>query len=305
MRRLHDDELAVDVDLVQRLVADAFPALAGRELVPVATSGSSNTMFRLGRDLVVRLPRQPGGGASITKEARWLPYVAGRLPVAVPEVVGVGEPALGYPERWSVTSWLPGAVPRPPVSGAASVRLARDLADLVAHLRAMVVPAGVATDASLSWYRGGPLAALDADVRMSATACAGLGLPLDLRAALRVWDLAVAAEETVEPSVGWYHGDLVAENLLVDRAGRLSAVLDLGGLGVGDPTVDLVVAWEVLDAEGRAVFRRALDVDDATWTVSRGWAVLIGLVTFPYYGATMPQRCADRVAMVQAATRGD
>ena len=81
-------------------------------------------------------------------------------------------------------------------------------------------------------------------------------------------------------------------------------MLDLGGLAVGDPTVDLVVAWEVLDAAGRRELRRALDVDDDTWMTSRGWALLIAVITFPYYGATMPRRCADRLTMARAALSG-
>ena len=52
------------------------------------------------------------------------------------------------------------------------------------------------------------------------------------------------ADQVVSPL--WLHGDLLAENLLV-RQGELAAVLDFGGLAVGDPTVDLVVAWELLD----------------------------------------------------------
>ncbi len=106
------------------------------------------------------------------------------------------------------------------------------------------------------------------------------------------------------PGDTWFHGDLLVENLLVDQTGGLAAVIDFGGLALGNPTVDLVVAWEALDDEGRRVLRRALDVDDATWTASRGWALLIALITFPYYGTSMPVRCADRLAMAQAAIRG-
>ena len=78
-----------------------------------------------------------------------------------------------------------------------------------------------------------------------------LGIRLDFDEALRVWDRAVDASCAVEPSRSWYHGDLLVENLLLDDAGRLAAVIDFGGLAIGDPTVDLVVAWEALDDGGR------------------------------------------------------
>ena len=161
-----------------------------------------------------------------------------------------------------------------------------------------------AYDAALSSYRGLPLSELDGDFREAAAACRSLEVGVDVDEALRVWDQAVDASLAAEPIIGWYHGDLLLENLLLDDHGRLAAVLDFGGLAIGHATVDLAVAWEALDADSRGLFRTALDVDDATWTTSRGWALLIAMITFPYYGTTMPARCADRVAMVHAAIAG-
>jgi aminoglycoside phosphotransferase (APT) family kinase protein len=125
-----------------------------------------------------------------------------------------------------------------------------------------------------------------------------LGLDLDACAAL--WTEAMAlpsADDSAPPR--WHHGDLVAENLLV-RDGRLAAVLDFGGLSLGDPTVDLVVAWEVLDPEARGTFREEVGVDDGDWLRGRAWALAIAVMTFPYYWATMPGRCADRLALARA-----
>ena len=298
---LHDDEIPIDLALVRALVDRAFPQYAGEELRPLGASGSSNALFRLGDELLVRLPRQPGGTASIEKEARWLPVFAPRLPVPVPQVVAVGEPDLGYPERWSVTTWLEG---RPPtvVTGAADGdrrALAADLAEVVSRLRGLAVPAGAAEDPSLRWYRGQPLHEHEAAFRETVDACRRIpDLDLDLDALVRVWDAAVAAPAAAqEPR--WFHGDLCAENLLV-RDGRLAGVLDFGGLAVGDPTIDLVLAWEVLDAAGRDTFRQALGVDDGAWLRGRGWAVFLTTMTFPYYRHTMPARCADRLAMARA-----
>ena len=304
MPRLHADELAVDAGLVRRLVDDAFPQYSAHALEPARESGSSNALFRLGDDLVVRLPRQPGGGATIDKEERWLPFVDTHLTVAVPEVVGVGEPALGYSERWAITRWLPGTAPAvPPTAAGSREPLARDLARFLTELRAIPVPSDASTDESLSWYRGLPLPELDGDFRDTVNDCRHLDLDLDLDDVLRVWDEAAEGSRTAASAPTWYHGDLLAENLLL-RDRHLAAVLDFGGLAIGDPTVDLAVAWEVLDAEGRTELRRALDLDDATWAASRGWALLIALITFPYYGATMPRRCADRLVMAQAALAG-
>lgn len=303
MAGLHDDEIPIDADLVRALVAATLPQYAGLDVRPLGASGSTNALFRLGSDLVVRMPRQPGGSA-IEKEARWLPMIERELSVAVPAVVALGTPGLGYPESWSVNRYLEGSLPtvtadRMPPEGPRH-GLADDLARLIGQLHAIEVPDGALHDDELTWYRGGPLGDVDDSFRRSVAASREIdGLGLDLDTALRVWDQILEATRGSDPAPSWYHGDLLAENLLV-RDGRLSAVLDFGTLGVGDPSVDLVAAWEVLDPESRATFRRAVDVDDATWQRAMGWALYIAFVTFPYYWDTMPARCADRRVMAHA-----
>lgn len=302
---LHDDELPIDVPLVRSLLDRTLPGAASLRLVPLDRSGSSNALFRLGDDLLVRLPRQPGGSASIDKEARWLPHVGPRLPVSVPEVVAVGEPGPGYPERWMVVRWLEGAVPSAddpvPDGGTSRDRLAPDLAAVVTALRDLDVPHDASTDPGLQWYRGEPLAGQDGRTRRDIEACRAIPGPgLDLDAALQVWEEAMALPGVGEAATPqWYHGDLLGENLLV-RNGRLVAVLDFGGLAVGDPTVDLMVAWDLLDGASRERFREAVAVDDAAWLRGRAWALSIALMTFPYYWGTMPDRCAGRLAMARA-----
>lgn len=303
--RLHEDEIPIDDALVRALVDQALPELADLPLRRLESTGSSNALFRLGPELLVRMPRQPGGTASIEKEARWLPQVGRALPVAVPEIVAVGDPDLGYPERWSVVRWLEGEVPCAVEPGAAldptRRDLAVDLAAVVVALGDLDVPQVALRDPALRWYRGDPLAAMDQSTRRAVKDCrANPDLDLDLDAVLRVWATSMrlpGVGEVVEPR--WYHGDLCAENLLV-RDGRLVGVLDFGGLAVGDPTIDLVPAWEVLDAPSRAVFRDATGVDEATWLRGRAWALALAVMTFPYYWTTMPARCADRLAMARS-----
>jgi aminoglycoside phosphotransferase (APT) family kinase protein len=298
---LHDDELPIDDALVRTLVDRALPQYTNLPLRRMSASGSTNALFRLGDDLIVRLPRQPGGSAGIRRETRWLPTIAAALPVAVPEVVGVFGPDAGYPETWSVVRRLDGEHPEVVDPGTPAdpgrSRLAIDLADVVVALRNAHVPDEARNDPELHWYRGDPLAAMAADTAAGIARCRALGdFGFDLDDAERVWAQAMTlpgVHDRVEPR--WYHGDLAAENLLV-RDGRLSAVLDFGALSVGDPTVDLIVAWEVLDPPAREVFRERIGVDDATWLRGRAWALCLALGIW-YYWSTMPARRASRIAV--------
>ena len=300
-RALHSDEIPIDAELVHRLVRRAMPAHADAPVRRLASSGSTNALFRLGDDLLVRLPRQPGGSASISKEATWLPVLGPLLPVSVPEVVAVFEPDHAYPERWSVVRWIDGAHPEvvDPDTSIDPQRdiLANDLATVLDALWQAEVPTAAVNNAHLHSYRGEPLATMDEATRENIERCRSLkDFDLDLGAAEQIWaesmKLSGAADRT---SPRWYHGDLAAENLLV-RDGALAAVLDFGGLSVGDPTVDLVVAWEVLDPPARDLFRRQVGVDDATWLRGRAWALSITLMIW-YYWTTMPERRARCMAV--------
>ena len=300
-RILHDDEIPIDAGLVRALVDRAMPQYAGLPVRRLDSSGSSNALFRFGEHLLIRLPRQPGGSATISKEARWLPVLGPSLPVGVPEVVAVFEPDCGYQERWSVVHWIDGEHPAvvSPETPADPRRgdLAADLAEVVNALWLAEIPSGAADDPDLRWYRGEPLATMDAVTRKNIGCCRALGdFEFDLDAAERLWDEAMRLPGISDrPPPRWYHGDLAAENLLM-RNGRLAAVLDFGGLAIGDPAVDLAVAWEVLDPQAREIFRSKLGVDDATWLRGRAWALSITLMIW-YYWTTMPQRRSSRIAI--------
>ena len=278
-----------------------MPAYADAPIHRLGSSGSTNALFRLGEDLLVRLPRQRGGSATISKEATWLPVLGPLLPVSVPDVVAVFEPDREYPERWSVVRWIEGAHPEvvDPDTSVDPRRedLAKNLAAVIRALKQAELPAGAANIAHLQWYRGEPLATMDQATRENIERCRTLeDFDFDLDAAEQIWAEAMklpgAADRTTPR---WYHGDLAAENLLV-RDGALTAVLDFGGLSVGDPTVDLVVAWEVLDPPARDLFRRQVGVDDATWLRGRAWALSITLMIW-YYWTTMPERRARCMAV--------
>ncbi|MEU5208934.1 aminoglycoside phosphotransferase family protein [Streptomyces sp. NPDC020742] len=286
-RTMHADEIPVDVPLVRRLLGARFPQWAPLPLTPVDSVGTSNVMYRLGADKVVRLPRMAGAAEDVAKEHRWLPRLAPSLPAAVPEPLGEGAPADGYPFPWSVYGWLAGGHP---VIGrlAEPVLLAGDLGEFVAALH-RIDP----TDGPPS-YRSETLAARDGITRAALGELRGT---IDGDAATAVWDEALRAPGRSGPPV-WIHADLQPGNLLLTE-GRLSAVIDFGCLGVGDPAVDLIVAWYVLPERARQTFRAAVEADDAMWTRGRGWALSVALMELRYYRDTNPAMAATARHVIQ------
>lgn len=287
--RMHDDELDIDAALVRRLVAARFPQWAELPVHRVDSAGTDNAMFRLGPELAVRLPRLVRTADSLGTELRWLPRLAPLLPVAVPTPLASGEPTEDYPCTWSVLRWLPGANP---TAGqvTAPVRLAEDLARFVTALRRADTADAPAAG------RGVPLATRDQPTRAAIEALRGLGL-VDVDAVTAAWEQALRVPARPGPAA-WVHGDLGPGNVLVDR-GRLTGVIDFGCAGVGDPTVDLIVAWNLLPAEARPVLRAALGADDATWARGRGWALSISLIQLPYYRHTNPVLAANSLHVIR------
>lgn len=270
--RMHAGERDIDAALVRRLLEGQLPEWAPLPIRRVPSSGTDNALYRLGDELVVRLPRIDWAVAGVQRELEWLPRLAPHLPVAVPVQVAVGVPGEGYPVRWGVYRWLDG---EPPEEGTSA--LARDLAAFVAALQRVD-----ATGAPPGGHRGGPLHVRDADTR---AALARLDAEIDVAAAADAWEAALDAPPWQREPV-WLHGDILAGNLLV-RGGRLAAVIDWGVACAGDPAFDYVIAWSLL-APVRDEFRAAAGVDDATWARARGLALSQALIALPYYLHTTP-----------------
>jgi aminoglycoside phosphotransferase (APT) family kinase protein len=271
---MHPDELAVDAALVARLVAAQFPAWAALPVRRVRSTGTVNAIFRLGEELYARLPLLPHWAADLEREQRWLPRLAPRLPLRVPEPVARGEPDAAYPLPWSVFRWIPGAPYDDDVADEPAAAAA--LAAFVTALRA--IPVDGAPPAGRR-----PLAELD---EMTRSAIDRAGGAIDAAAATAAWERALAAP-VWDGARTWIHGDLLRPNLLV-RDGRLHAVIDFGGAGAGDPATDVLAAWAVFGPAGRAAFRAALAVDDGAWERARGIALHQAVMIVPYYAETNP-----------------
>jgi aminoglycoside phosphotransferase (APT) family kinase protein len=276
-RRMHADEVETDETLVRRLLAAQFPQWAMLPIHALPAGGTDNAIYRLGDELSVRLPRRRGAGTGwLNKEFEWLTRLAPSLPFSIPTPLARGVAGEGFPNEWAVYDWLEG-------EEAASTHLdlpraAVDLAELLASLQRFEPAGGPAPGA-----RGGPLQPRDAATRAG---IASLGGAIDAAAVTAAWETALAAPDWNGRPV-WIHGDLDARNLLA-RDGRITGVIDWASACVGDPACDVKVAWAVLDAETRPLFRERLGIDDATWARGRGWALSQAMNALPYYLHTYP-----------------
>lgn len=290
---MHRDEIPTSPELVRDLLTDQFPEYGAMSITAVPSAGTDNALFRLGEELSIRMPRIGWAVDSIDREFRWLPRLGPELTLPVPEPIALGSPGRGYPCSWTICRWIAGANP---ATGQTPhpLDLAAGLARFLRSLRAIDVTGAPAAK------RGVPVATRDAEVRAAVAALRKIQasgqaddpavariLAIDLDALLALWHADIKAADWDQPPV-WIHADISPLNVLCDDQGRLSAVIDFGTMGVGDPAVDCYGAWNLLDAESREVFRRELGLDADTWARGRAWALSIALIQLPYYYRTNP-----------------
>jgi aminoglycoside phosphotransferase (APT) family kinase protein len=255
----------ITVDLVSRLVRTQFSQWAQLPIRPVEVDGWDNATFRLGDTMSVRLPSAEHYVEAVAKEHRWLPILAPQLPLPVPQPLAMGAPGSGFPWPWSVYRWIDGT----PVTTETITDLPQFAADLADFLTALykLDPADGPPPGTHNFFRGGPLTVYDGEMREQLNALNG---HIDTALAAEVWRDALTAAWHGSPV--WFHGDAQPGNLLLDH-GRLSAVLDFGGCGVGDPACDTTIAWTFLSGDSSRIFRERLPLDSATWVRGRGWAI--------------------------------
>lgn len=280
--KMHPHQHTIELSQVEALVAQQFPSWARMSINPVASHGTVNALFRLGEDRVARFPLEPG---DVDEKRRWLTdeadsarWLHGRVPVATPEPIAMGEPGEGYPLPWMVYDWLPGA-PLDAVGPVDAPELAEELAGVVLALRT-IDTWGRSFDGT---GRGGWLTAHDALVADYIQHSQGM---MDCAALTRLWGELRETPRVDAPDV-WTHGDLMPGNLLVN-GDRLSAVIDVGGLRPADPALDLQPAWNLLTGKARSRFRVALGSDDSEWDRGRGWAFAQAIGCLAYYRLTNP-----------------
>ncbi len=273
--KMHSNEVDINIPLIQRLIATQFPIYADLPIVAVLSSGTDNALYRLGEKLVVRLPRIADKERHIEKEYTWLPKLAPHLPLAIPTPVALGKSQGEYPFEWAIYGWLEGATfsDEPPAN---LNQVANELAGFILELQKIATDG--APQPNSDFDRGVPLIRRDQHTRKAILA---LKDNYEIQKLNSVWKAALNTEPWNKVAV-WIHGDLDGRNMLV-KDNRLTAVIDFGSLGVGDPAYDVMVAWKIFSNDSRKIFKEKLQVDDATWTRGRGLVLSQAVMILSYY----------------------
>lgn len=297
-------ERDADVETAQCLLAEQFPHWSGLSLTRIEPGGWDNTTFRLGEELVLRLPNDDALAEQVAKEHRWLPVLAEALPIAIPTPVGLGHPGCGFARPWSITRWLDG-IPLGNATAFDQQAVAEQLAEFLAALHRIPIDGGPEPGVH-NYHRGGPLTMFDQPARDAIAQLDGI---IDTARARAVWDTAMSSDWDGSPV--WVHGDMTGSNLLATD-GRLAAVIDFGCCAVGDPACDLGIAWTLLDPPARHHLARSLRFDGRCWARAKGWVLwkaLRGLVTQP---ADHPRNTGERLGwrwtsleVIETLTGGD
>ncbi len=277
---LWSPEVEVDERLAGQLIAAQFPALANAP-VRFLAAGWDNTVFAVDEQWAFRFPRRAIAIPGVERELAVLPLLAPQLEVPIPAPTHIGRPTDDFGWPWFGAPLLDGDEPGPQLSDAARATLAPQLGRLLRTLHAASVTIELPHD---------PLERVEMGRRVPFAA-----QQLAELAAVGVVDRVAAAAPLLEAAHGLapstrralVHGDLHFRHLLVDEQGGLCGVIDWGDVCIGDPAMDLHLAWSLLPPAARPAFWAAygpIDPDQALR--ARVVGLFLGAVLAQYGAAT-------------------
>lgn len=282
---MHHDQLHIDAAVVRGMIDDQFPQFRQQPVEPLTTMGTVNAIFRIGSAAAARFPLRAADplicAGTLRRETAAMAELAEHSPIAAPRPIGLGWPGPLYPMPWTVQTWVEGDIATSD-GLSASEAFALDLANFIASLRA-VSTSGRGFD---SQGRGGNLPDHDNWMTMCFEKSERL---LDVPRLRRSWAKLLALPRCAPDAM--CHKDLIPANLVV-KSGRLVGVLDTGGFGPADPSLDLVAAWHLLDRERREVLRSHLCSGTTEWKRGAAWAFEQAMGLVWYYRHSNPAMSA-------------
>jgi len=278
---MHNDEMELEASSVNRMLAVQFPRWSDLSIRKIRSSGTDNTIYRLGENYSIRLPKRKIGILQIEKEKQWLPYLSDHLPLEMPQQIAVGKSSFLFPHPWGIYKWIKGEE----LNRNKLVDIRTNIEILINFIKSLHSIEIVETlkPGFHNGHRGGLLKNRD---KLTRAAIPKLKEFINPVIAEQVWEEAL--NSPIQPrDQSWIHGDIHSGNIL-SRRGKIISIIDYGTLAVGDKACDLMPAWNLLNTEERRLFRKLAEVDDLMWKRGKGWSLSIALVTLDYYLYTNP-----------------
>lgn len=264
------DKNYIDASLAKYLIRTQFPKYSNLDIKPMKKSGWDNRMFKLGDDMLIRIPSAECYAPQVKKEHKFLPRFKKYLSFEIPKPIAFGEPCDKYLFNWSIYKYIDGETATPDkIKNKAE--FAKDIAKFLNEFEKIDVTNGPEAGEH-NFYRGGNLKVYDDEVKRSIEI---LKDKIDTEIIAKIWNEAIETKWRKDPV--WVHGDLSMNNLLV-KDGKLYAIIDFGCIAIGDPACDLAIAWTDFDDESRKIFKNSLNLDEDTWNRGKAWALWKALI---------------------------
>lgn len=264
---MKENATSINSYLVLNLISNLFPEFRNLLVTEVKNQGHDNRSFRLGDEMVVRLPTMECYALAVEKEQKFLPLLAPYISTKIPVPLKMGAPSKDYPFHFSIYKWLEGeSASHVTLETHHLEQLALELAKFLKELQSIDQLNGPPPGLH-NWYRGDHVSVYDKGARDQ---FAELLDVIDTNKILELWEQAILTKWQKPPV--WIHGDFASTNLLI-KDNKLSAVIDFGCMGVGDPACDLVIAWTLFKGKSRDLFKDGMDLDEDTWLRAKAWAL--------------------------------
>jgi aminoglycoside phosphotransferase (APT) family kinase protein len=259
--------LDITPGLARKLVAEQFPEYAHLPIVSVEKQGHDNRTYLLGNDLLIRMPSDASYALKVPKEQDLLLKLVPYLTIDIPVPLKMGKPSMDYPYPFSIYKWLEGiSINCLDLDDDCLEKLAFDLAKFLKELQNIDAVDGPAPGQH-NWWRGDHVSIYDEGVR---TQIAQVSTIIDVHKAIQLWENA--CKTRWHKNSVWIHGDFAIGNMLM-KNGKLAAIIDFGGMSLGDPACDLVIAWTFLQGKARDIFIKEIHLDDDTWLRAKAWTL--------------------------------
>jgi aminoglycoside phosphotransferase (APT) family kinase protein len=272
---LWDADWEISQELAQRLIGSQFPQLSSKK-IKILGYGWDNTVFLVGDDYVFRFPRRKVAIDSLRMEVKILPKLEDFISIPYSKPLFFGEGNSDYPAPFLGYPYLSGMFP----IGLTDEQRALSVVILAQFLKRLhAFPVHVARENGIQEdHRNLTDIALRKERMLKFLSDLKLHIKEEEHCAIADYLEQLKTDQIKQRNV-FLHGDLHFKNILVDKNGKVSGIIDWGDMNIGHPACDLNVVYSFLPPHARSdFFREYGEVDNETKRLARLIAVFIPML---------------------------